>query len=259
MTVIDPMIKPVAYIDGQAINILSPVDAIARVRGHLRSGRGFTFDTLNLDHLVKRRKDAAFRAAYARATFVSADGAPVAAMARKQAPSLRRTTGADLLRPLCGVAMHESVRVALFGSMQEVLADASVRLRAENPGLDIVFAQSPPFGFEPSSNQADAYGAQIAASGARLCFLCLGAPKQEIFADRMTRRYPEIGFVSVGAAVDYVVRRQIRAPHAAQMLGLEWLWRLCCDPKRLAWRYVECAALVAQILIERRPMNRGTP
>ena len=78
----------IAEVDGQFINILNPDQAVATVRTRLLSGLGFTFATLNLDHLVKRRAQRAFRDAYARATFVSADGAPIVALGRGQAPAL---------------------------------------------------------------------------------------------------------------------------------------------------------------------------
>ena len=100
-------------------------DAVACVRARLRARRGFNFATLNLDHLVKLRVDSAFRAAYERMNFVSADGAPVAALARQQTPSVRRATGADLLVPLCRMAARDKIPVALFGSTPESLEAAA--------------------------------------------------------------------------------------------------------------------------------------
>lgn len=241
----------VAHVDGHAINIVTLDDAVACVRTRLRARRGFNFATLNLDHLVKLRRNSAFRSAYARMNFVSADGAPVAALARQEAPLVQRATGADLLVPLCRMAARDKIPVALFGSTRESLDAASRRLRALAPGLDVAFVASPAFGFDPFSSDADACGAAIAASGARLCFVCLGAPKQEIFADRMAQAHREIGFVSVGAAVDFQSGAQVRAPRFVQAVGMEWAWRLASEPRRMAWRYVECAALLSGLGIRR--------
>ncbi len=255
MTIFDPRMNAVATVDGQAINVRDPDDAIARVQARLRAGRGFTFATLNLDHLVKLRVDAGFRAAYARMTLISADGAPVAALARDQVADMRRATGADLLRPLCEMAAREKIPVAFFGSTEESLELAAARLEAEFPNISIVFKASPAFGFDPLSAEAEVWGDRIAASGARLCFVCLGAPKQELFADRVAQKHNRIGFIGVGAAVDFVAGRQTRAPRLAQVLGMEWLWRLACEPRRLAWRYAQCAGLLGRVMIERRLLH----
>ena len=148
----------VAEIDGQDINVRNPDDAIATVMARLRARRGFTFATLNLDHLVKLRENAAFRAAYRRMTLVSADGAPVAALARSQYADMRRATGADLLRPLCEAAARENIPVAFFGSTKASLETAAARLRAEIPNLAIAFLDSPEFGFDPCSEEAERLG-----------------------------------------------------------------------------------------------------
>jgi exopolysaccharide biosynthesis WecB/TagA/CpsF family protein len=240
----------VAHIDGHAINICTLDDAVACVRARLRARRGFNFATLNLDHLVKLRSDSAFGAAYERMNFVSADGAPIAALARQQTPAVRRATGADLLVPLCRMAARDRIPVALFGSTPESLAVAADRLRALAPGLDVVYVASPAFGFDPFSSAADAAGASIAASGARLCFVCLGAPKQELFADRVAQSHPEIGFVCVGAAADFQSGAQVRAPVFVQSMGMEWAWRLVTQPRRMAGRYFQCATLLAGLRIE---------
>jgi N-acetylglucosaminyldiphosphoundecaprenol N-acetyl-beta-D-mannosaminyltransferase len=239
----------VAHVDGHAINICTLDDAVACVRARLKARRGFNFATLNLDHLVKLRADSAFGAAYERMNFVSADGAPVAALARQQTAAVRRATGADLLVPLCRMAAHDKIPVALFGSTPESLEAAADRLRALAPGLDVVYIDSPAFGFDPFSSAADAAGAAIAASGARLCFVCLGAPKQELFADRVAQSHPEIGFVCVGAAADFQSGAQIRAPAFVQSVGMEWAWRLATQPRRMAGRYFQCAALLARLRI----------
>jgi N-acetylglucosaminyldiphosphoundecaprenol N-acetyl-beta-D-mannosaminyltransferase len=239
----------VAHVDGHAINIVTEDDAVACVRARLRAGRGFSFATLNLDHLVKLRDDSAFRAVYARMNFVSADGAPVAALARNETPTVERVTGADLLIPLCRMAARDRMPIALIGSTPESLDAAAARLRGLAPGLIIAFSHSPAFGFDPFSDEADACGEAIAASGARLCFVCFGAPKQEIFADRMVRRHHGIGFIGVGAAIDFQSGAQVRAPRLMQAFGMEWAWRLATQPRRLAGRYWQCAALLLGLRI----------
>jgi exopolysaccharide biosynthesis WecB/TagA/CpsF family protein len=249
----------VAEVDGQLINILNSDQALAAVRSRLLAGLGFTFATLNLDHLVKRRADPVFRGVYARATLVSADGAPVVALGRAQAPGLSRVTGADLLRPLCAMAARERLPVAFFGSTEQALSRATARLRQEFPNLRIAFQESPPFGFDPFSREAAAAGQRLVASGAKLVFVCLGAPKQELFADRLAQIHPGVGFIGVGAAMDFIAGAQRRAPLWMRRAGLEGVWRFASNPRRLGRRYALCALLLARIVIERRLLAAPPP
>lgn len=229
--------KPIAVIDTARVNIGKQADLVHLVTFDALTGRGGTVFTLNLDHLVKLEHDPAFRAAYDQATYVSADGAPVVAMARRQGASLVRVTGADLVRPLCGAAALARIPVHFFGTTPETLATTEAVLRSEFPRLVVAGLESPPFGFSPFGTDARAAAERIAASGARICFIALGAPKQEIFAEFARRWAPGVTFVCIGAALDFIGGGQSRAPQALQMAGLEWLWRLVHDPRRLTKRY----------------------
>ena len=250
-------LAPVAVLDGQFINVAQPSSLIEAIRERIQAELGFTVFTLNLDHMVKRRADPAFAAAYARASFVTADGAPVAAMARRQGSPVARTTGADLVFPICAEAARLGAPIFLFGTNAASLAAAAQRLRGAFPGLDIRGQDAPPEGFDPLSSAAAEAGARIGASGARLCFVALGAPKQELFADRMAERFPHIGFLCVGASLDFIAGSQTRAPRALRFLGLEWVWRLGGDPRRMAGRYARCFNLLADLTL--RGANRRPP
>ncbi len=242
-------IQPIAHIDEQPINIATQVEILDKIVARLKAGLGFTLFTLNMDHLVKRRDDVKFRAAYSRATFVSADGAPIVALARRQGAKLERTTGADLLLPMCGKAAQEGIPVFFFGSSSASLGKAAIELKKLYPTLDIRGLESPRMGFDPFSAEADTFRQRIVASGAKLCFVLLGAPKQELFSDRMASRYPGLGFLCVGAALDFVAGDQKRAPLLVQKMNLEWAWRLATNPRRLAIRYARCAALLADLAL----------
>lgn len=239
---------PLARIDGQAINLANLDAAVDAAMGRARAQRGFRLFTLNLDHLVKRRDDARFRIAYERADFVTADGAPVAALARRQGAALERTTAADLVEPLCAAAANEGIPVALFGSSAETLEIAANRLYVRHPGLSIVCKEAPAYGFDPASPAAEEAARRIADSGARIVFVALGAPKQELFAAQMAEKTPGLGFVCVGAALDFIAGTQVRAPAFIRRNGLEWLWRLAGNPKRMARRYALCGWMLVELL-----------
>jgi exopolysaccharide biosynthesis WecB/TagA/CpsF family protein len=246
---------PVVMIDNCAINLPGMADAVRRIVDAAKQGDSFTLFTLNLDHLVKLRGDAAFRAAYARATFVSADGAPVVSLAKRAGARLERTTGADLVLPLAEAAARERLPVYLFGATPRSLSLAARRLRERFPALAIAGMESPRMGFDPTGADAAAASDRIAASGAKLVLVALGAPKQELFADFAARRHAGAGYLCVGAAIDFISGEQTRAPRLFQAMRLEWAWRLLSDPRRLALRYGRCALLLAELVL-RQPQAR---
>jgi exopolysaccharide biosynthesis WecB/TagA/CpsF family protein len=231
------------------INLATMDETVTQLASDAAAGHGFTMFTLNLDHLVKLRVDRAFRAAYQAATYVSADGWPIVYLAKRKGAKLERTTGADMVEPLCAEAARRGIPVFLFGSSSTSLETAATRLRRRYPELIVAGMESPAYGFDPGSAAAEAAADRMAASGARLCFLALGAPKQELFADMALRRHPHLGFLCVGAALDFIAGHQERAPRLMQQTGTEWLFRLMTNPRRLAGRYARSALLFARLLL----------
>jgi N-acetylglucosaminyldiphosphoundecaprenol N-acetyl-beta-D-mannosaminyltransferase len=249
-------------LDGVSINIMSMGDAVSSITAALHQRDGFVVCTLNLDHFVKLRSEPAFRAAYKRARFVSADGFPIVLAGRLAGVPITRTTGADLVEPLCGEASRKRLPVYLFGSTGKTLARSVRRLSGRFDGLRVVGARAPSRNFEPHSAEADRAIEEIERSGARICFVALGAPKQEIFSARCLDRLSSTCFVCVGAALDYVAGTQSRAPAVAQKMGLEWLWRMTTNPRRLGPRYARCAAALPRLVGQALPQiiaNRTGP
>ena len=252
-----PRRPDLAVIDGWPINIATLDEAVETLTSKASRGKGYSVFTLNLDHLVKLRHEENFRAAYEKADFVTADGAPVAALARRQTGSVERTTGADLVEPLAHEAARAQLPVFLFGTTPEALKAAEDHLQEATQGqLRIAGSFSPPLGFDPQGPEADLAIAKIKASGAKLCFVALGAPKQELFAARARERGVKCGFICIGAALDFLAGTQTRAPKLAQNLNIEWLWRLALSPRRLAHRYALCALVLADILFLKRSHKR---
>jgi exopolysaccharide biosynthesis WecB/TagA/CpsF family protein len=226
----------------EAVTVPSRGALLADLRGHLTRGQGFSVATMNLDHAVKLRRDAAFRGAYAMQTHVTADGRPIVWLSALAGRPVDLVTGSDLVEPLVALCAELHVPVAFLGSTQDVLGRAADRLRTRHPGLEIVALLAPAMDFDPESDDAKALMDDLCRSGARVCLLALGAPKQEKFAARAARDLPGTGFVSVGAGLDFVAGAQRRAPRLIRALALEWLWRLLGNPQRLFRRYATCAA-----------------
>lgn len=207
----------------------------------LDNGTGFSIATLNLDHVVKLRRDPDFRAAYGAQTHVSADGNPIVWLSKLAGQrDVALVPGSELIEPVAALAADKGVPVGLFGATQPSLDAAAEALRARHPGLVITFVSAPAMGFDPDGAAADQAIAEIGESGARVIFLALGAPKQERFAARAQTMLPDVGFLSIGAGLDFVSGAQTRAPGWVRALAGEWLWRLLSDPGRLAARYGAC-------------------
>lgn len=241
---------PLAHVGGWPINTPDMDTAIAAVIKRARARDAFTVFTLNLDHLVKLRSDERFRLAYREADIVTADGAPVAWLARMQDRSIVRATGSDMLLPLLDAAADAHLPVFLFGSTEDVLAKAAHEIADHTDGLlKIAGMLSPSRAFDPEGAEADRAIETIRRSGARICIVALGAPKQEIFSARARAKGLACGMVCAGASLDFVAGAQVRAPKLFRKLGFEWMWRLATNPRRLAKRYVECAILLGGLVV----------
>jgi N-acetylglucosaminyldiphosphoundecaprenol N-acetyl-beta-D-mannosaminyltransferase len=256
------IVAPRAFaVDGVTVNVLSMSDAVGAVIAGARRGETFSVYTLNLDHFVKLRQNACFRAAYRQARFVTADGFPIVMMGRLAGAEVARTTGADMVIPLCRQAARHRLPVFLLGSTRLTLAASVRKLVWRYRDLEFAGCLAPGANFDPWSAEADFAIGRIRRSGARICFLALGAPKQEIFAARCLDELPGTALICIGAALDFIAGTQSRAPHFAQKSGLEWFWRMTTDPWRLGPRYARCIAAVPrlvalaipQIISARRP------
>jgi exopolysaccharide biosynthesis WecB/TagA/CpsF family protein len=226
-------------IAGFGLNVASIPQAVDLAIDYAAQGKGFTFHTLNLDHAAKLRGSAAFRDSYRRATFVSADGWPIAWLANRAAGRhvFERAAGADLIEPLLQAAAERGLPVYVIGPGPRAQADAIAELKRRAPTLVIAGAETPRVAVGDVKFDRLAMAARIRASGARLCLVALGAPKQELLADALFAHCPSVGFLCIGAALNFIAGHARRAPSWMRRSGLEWLWRLAAEPHRLAARY----------------------
>jgi exopolysaccharide biosynthesis WecB/TagA/CpsF family protein len=222
------------------VNTAAASDLLQGIRNRIAVGGGFAVATLNLDHVVKLRTQPDFLAAYRQHTYVVADGNPVVWLRRIARAPVDLVTGADLIEPLMALAAQQGTPVAFLGATDETLRAAAEILKRRHPGLKIVACIAPPYGLDPKGPEAAAALEALARSGARLCLVSLGAPKQELLAARGLSLVPGCGFVSIGAGLDFIAGHQRRAPIWMRRLALEWMWRVANNPRRLAARYLAC-------------------
>ncbi len=191
----------------------------------------------NVHSLVTAKADADLRAALQASDMNAADGAPVAWLMRRLGwPEQQRLAGPDLMAKLLTEAARLQLPIFLLGATEPTLALLAERLRASLPALPLAGTLSPPF--RPLDDEDHALmSATIAASGATLVLVGLGCPKQEKWMASQRGRLPAV-MIGVGAAFDYHAGTRRRAPLGWQRCGLEWLYRLCCEPSRLAGRYL---------------------
>ena len=231
------------------VNFANRAALFLEIKTRLQQRHGFALATLNLDHLTKLPREAAFAAAYQAHDMVVADGRPVVWLSQLAGKPVELMPGSDLILPLCDLAAQADAPVALVGSSDEALQGAADALIARTPGLRVVYVHAPAYGFDPSGPAADAILVALAQSGAAMCFIALGAPKQELFAARGRTIVPQIGFVSIGAGLDFIAGHQVRAPKIIRKLALEWLWRASQSPRRMVPRYARCFAILPGLVV----------
>lgn len=231
------------------VNVPSKADLLSDIEQHLKTGDGFCIATLNLDHVAKFSTSPAFRNAYRRHSHITADGNPIVWLSRLAGHDVHLVPGSELVEPVADIAARLTAPVALFGSTQASLDRAAQVLVTRYPELQVVAKIAPPMGFDPEGPAADACIDEIRQSGARLCFLALGAPKQEIFAIRAHEHLPGTGFLSIGAGLDFISGTQTRAPGFVRAIGAEWLWRLAANPRRLTVRYGACIVILPRLTL----------
>lgn len=227
-----------------------------QVQDRFAAHQGFALATLNLDHLVKLRHDMDFRAAYKAQDFVVADGNPIVWMSRLARRPVRLMPGSDLIVPLCELAQVAGVPVALVGTTDDSLKQAAQTLESLVPGLTVALRIAPPFGFDPQGGAADDILRQLSEAGIGLCFIALGAPKQELFAARGRAVAPSVGFASIGAGLDFLSGQQKRAPRWVRLIQMEWLWRMLENPGRMFLRYMRCFLILPRHLLDALMLRR---
>ncbi|HEV8311081.1 MAG TPA: WecB/TagA/CpsF family glycosyltransferase [Methylomirabilota bacterium] len=227
---------------------LGMADTLDWIDRALASGESHQIATANVSFLALARRDPDFLRILQDASLVTADGMPLCWASRLLgAPVGERVTGADLVPSLFALAARRGYRIFLMGPPQST-EEAARRLCARYPGASVVGIETPPYApIEDWDNAA--YCARIREARTDALLLGFGAPKQE----RWIARYlPETGArvaIGVGGTFDLVAGRVRRAPATLQAVGLEWLWRLCAEPRRLWRRYFFDAAVVGPRLV----------
>jgi N-acetylglucosaminyldiphosphoundecaprenol N-acetyl-beta-D-mannosaminyltransferase len=224
---------------GVEIDALTEADTLDRVATALSAGEGGRIVTPNLDQLRVSHPRADLRRIYADAQLVVADGMPLIWAARLQGTPLpERVAGSDLVWSLAELAAATGSPLFLLGGNPGAAEAAADNLRERHPDLRIAGTHCPPFGFEADPTEVPRIRSMIDSSGAKIVFVGLGYPKQEILITDLLADLPQVWFLGCGVSLSFIAGDVARAPGWMQRSGLEWLYRLIQEPRRLLRRYL---------------------
>ena len=189
--------------------------------------------------IVDCQRDEEYRQVVNGASMVTPDGMPVVWVARsiKGVQGIERTYGPDLMLRVCDQGQKIALKHFFYGGTPQVLADLSEALKRKYPQINIVGMHAPDFKPQAVVESAGVI-AQINQSHADVLWVALGSPKQDFW---MSINRPVLDvpvMVGVGAAFDFISGAKPQAPRWMGRSGLEWLFRLCAEPRRLWRRYL---------------------
>jgi N-acetylglucosaminyldiphosphoundecaprenol N-acetyl-beta-D-mannosaminyltransferase len=187
--------------------------------------------------LVEAQRDPEMRSALNRAGLTTEDGMPLVWWCQRSGyPDAGRASGSDLLLVMCQRALERGHRHFFYGGSPRVVEALVLRLTQRFPGLTIAGYRSPPF--RPLTQEEDAADVQaINETRPDFVWIGLGTPKQDKWMAQHVGKIHATALLGVGAAFDFVSEVKPRAPLWMQRSGLEWLFRLVTEPRRLAPRY----------------------
>lgn len=232
-----------------AIDRVDLQGALARCEESIASRRYVQHMAINAAKLVAMRDDAELARVIRDCDLVTADGQAVVWASRVlRDPLPERVAGIDLMEALLARAATSGYRVYILGARQEVLEQAVRRLLERHPGLQIAGYRD---GYFADEDEA-AVATGIADARPDILFVAMSSPRKELF---LGRHGPHMGVpfvMGVGGAIDVVSGITRRAPRVMQRLGLEWLFRLLQEPRRLFRRYAVTNARFVELVLRER-------
>lgn len=199
---------------------------------------------INVAKVVNMRRDPQLRRSVEACDIVNIDGMGVVWGGRLLGHEIpERVAGIDLFVKLCGMAADRGWPIYLLGAKEPVVEKTAAVLKERFPALQVAGAHHGYFW-----DDEEAMVEAIAASGARLLFIAITSPKKENFIDRWKDRLGVDFVMGVGGSFDVLAGEVKRAPQWMQRAGLEWLYRVLQEPRRMAGRYLGTNSRFALLL-----------
>lgn len=214
-------------------------EAIVGIEDLINSGKYCYVVTPNVDHVVKLEKDEEFAEVYKNADMVLTDGKPLIWISKLyHTPIKEKVSGSDLFPKLCEMAANKNYSMFFLGAAEGVAAKAAENLKKKYENLNVVGTYSPPKGFENDKEELDKIFNLVNEAAPDILIVGLGAPKQEKFIYKYLNDLKVPVSFGLGASIDFEAGNIKRAPKWMSNHGLEWLYRLFKEPKRMFKRYV---------------------
>ncbi len=223
------------------INILNIwIDNLSKTESLEQIQEGIVF-TPNVDHIIKLQTNREFLQAYNIADYKLCDSQILIYVSRfLGTPIKEKISGSDFFPAFYTYHRNnEGVKIFLLGAGRGVASKAQHKINHQVGRDIIVGSHSPSFGFEKNENECMEIVEMIKSSGATVLAIGVGAPKQEKWIYKYRHQLPNIKiFLAIGATIDFEAGNVKRAPKWLSKVGLEWLYRLLAEPKRLWKRYL---------------------
>ena len=247
---------PARRILGMRVDATSYAQAAQEILAWAHKGESRYVCVATVNNVIEAYDDPEYGAIIEAADLVTPDGMPLVwGLRLLGVEAATRVYGPDLTLVVCRLAAEQGIPVGFFGGTEDVLEKLTARLGQRFPGLKLVYHASPPF--RPLTPEEQRRTLEdLDRSGARILFVGLGTPKQERWMAAQKQEVKAV-MLGVGAAFDFLAGRKRQAPRLVQRLGLEWLYRLVHEPRRLWRRYLYrnprfVVHFAAQLLRERR-------
>lgn len=195
--------------------------------------------TANVDHIARLRNDSQFQSVYRRAWVRTIDGFPVFAYSRFRGVKIpERVTGADIFPEI--LRSLSSVHHRPFFVVSSERTGKRIRNLLEQRGFNYsaVRSVSPPFGFELDERYSEELLNDIRLHGTTHLFFGVGCPKSEKWLDHRRHQLGALYAFAFGAGIDFYAGTASRAPKMVRSIGMEWVWRMANEPRRLTRRYL---------------------
>lgn len=209
--------------------------------------------TPNVDHIVQLERGGELCKVYEDADLILTDGKPLIWISKWYGtPIKEKISGSDLFPLLCEMAEEKGYSMFFLGAADGVAAKAAENLKKKYKGLNVVGTYSPPYGFEKDEAEMEKIEKTIIDAHPHILIVGLGCPKQELFILHNKERLGVPLSLGLGASLDFEAGNIKRAPKWMANHGLEWLFRITQDPKRLAKRYLVDDKMIFRLAVKYR-------
>lgn len=221
------------------VDNLTMDEALQRIDELIQENKNAFVVTPNVDHLVQLERGGELCEVYKKADLILTDGKPLIWISKWYGtPIKEKISGSDLFPKLCALAAKKGYTMFFLGAAEGVAASAAKNLTERFCGLQVSGTYSPPFGFEKDPDEMAKIKELIRQAKPHILIVGLGCPKQELF---ILHNKDELGVpisLGLGASLDFEAGNIKRAPKWMSDHGLEWLFRITQDPKRMVKRYL---------------------